>query len=161
MSVQPVVSTEMPLTGWGVEESLSLIASDAAVELDNLLLGKGSDVTSVQRLALLIKEELGSPHGSPITSAPATLVVMSQAIDDSKMATVQPKTVPELIAKAGEIGLMLMSISNDPHHPQNGDSIEQTKRLKFFCLALSRVASAHELSECRLEGLWRAFRGRE
>jgi hypothetical protein len=149
MPAQPIVSTDVPLLGWQPEASLSLIACQAAAELDNLMLGKGSELTAVQRLALLISEALQNPQGSTTASTsarPATLVVMHRAIDDSKLATGQRlKTVKELVDKAAEISLMLKTVSESSQDKVQ-EIAQDLDKLKAFCLALSRIASAHEMT---------------
>jgi hypothetical protein len=116
--------------------------------LDNLILGRDSQLTAVCSLSELISETLTNPQGVTATSAPANpaaLTVINRAIGDSNLLPKGLTTVKELVEEAARISQTLRDVSNDTERPVSTGSLDVDK-LRAFCLALSRVASAQEQS---------------
>ncbi len=124
-------------------EDLASLACNAAIELDNLILGRSPALDAVRKLSYRLTEEL--PNATDLASPkylvdPSTVVVLSRVIRESSWAA-QPSEVQELTRTAGEIAQRLLAVSDDPA-TESGDATG-LQRLRSFCLVLSkRVASA-------------------
>jgi hypothetical protein len=111
-----------------IDNSLSSLSCDAAIELDNLIRGKGCDLGIVKRLGevlLEISRELSK--GIIQGPSPMTAVALNLAISDSGFATAQID-VAGLAKEVGKVGRML------------ADDISSAEQLKSFCLCLSKRA---------------------
>ena len=133
---------------WGLEYDLASLASHAAVELDNLILGRAERLDAVSYLARVILGSFASASKSAMripTFDPATAVVMRHAIVDSEMAGPELTTINDLSKLAGRIRVNLERLGKDPESFRRQDQ-EQLKRMRSFCVALSRRASALDQS---------------
>lgn len=145
-SVQEGASEEAML--WELESDLPSLASQAAIELDNLILGRSSQVEAIRRLALRIGESVerdAEPASALSRLDPKTVVVIKRAIDDALRLNAPLTTVDELVHETGKIRERLERVSQNPQALQQ-HGIDSLKQMRAFCLALSRRASAHEQS---------------
>jgi len=114
------------------EEDLASLASQAAVALDNLVLGRGGDVAAVKRLALLVCGSLETDQAIDLTTA----VAVHHALIEMSGVT-SSKTVDDLRTNAMEFIERLSRIAKN-------ESLEpaEIKNLRDVCVALSRSATA-------------------
>ena|ERR1700733_12289982 len=120
-------------------EELPSLASLAAVELDDLLLGRPKRFDAVARLAKALSESVTSEGETRPTVQldPTRLLVINRAFDDSRISAADLTTVDELVQSTVELTRALEQFkqSTEP-------SVDHVQRLRSFCLALSRRASA-------------------
>lgn len=114
-----------------MDPTLSFLASQAAVELDNMLSQGTHDLEAVQLLGDRLGKSTEAISGSTDRRAlmdPATLSIISNAISASR--STQPRTLAEFASEAWKV-------ANDLH----GSSKEQDKRniekLRTFCVTLA------------------------
>lgn len=112
---------------------LASMASNAAIALDNLVLGRIPDVASIKQLADSLSDHLKSKGEMDLTTA----VALRHAIMKVNHAE-RSQTVPELLSNAGELVQRLSRVVAD------GESIapEEIKSLRSLCVALSRTSVA-------------------
>jgi hypothetical protein len=134
MQIQHMTHSGPPLDR---DLDLCLLASNAAVELDDLLLGRSSHMDSVHELAEILGR-IGEPDTaeSPLAMRvdPYAALVVSNALDESRWCT-PLATLADLAREAGTIAARL----HDSRTSQS-DSIE---RMRSFCIALSKSAAAY------------------
>ena len=145
-------SSNIPLDEWTrskAEEALPTLACHAAVELDNLVLNRGESLSAVRELAELIsKSGSASNYGTQTNGfplpylSPAIAVAFNAAISDSKIA-IALTTVDDLIKEADHLANNLKKLLDDPKKAREKD-VETTKKVRAFCLALSKRALANE-----------------
>jgi hypothetical protein len=119
-----------------LESDPSSLASQTAVELDNLLRGRTHCVRAVSRLAELIQEEFSeTARGAPTVGA------MKRAIVASSFSHSPLTRVEEVQNEAAQVVDLLNSIASDPegYRDQHSDSIT---RMRAFCVAFSIQRSA-------------------
>lgn len=114
------------------DEDLASLASQAAVALDNLVLGRGSDLAAVKRLADVVCGSLETQPAIDLTTA----VAVHHALVEMSGVT-SSKTVDELRKNAMEF---IERLSKTAEH----ESLEpaEIKNLRDVCVALSRSATA-------------------
>lgn len=130
--------TNPPLQG--LDPNLSFIASRAAIELDNLLLGTSKNLDAVHELARRLKNSAEEISGSTTMRNlmdPQSIRVFSQAYIETQGETVS--TIDELAKKAWNIAGDLDEAKADPQR-------QTLERLRAFCVALSRIVSAQRLA---------------
>ena len=120
-----------------LEMDLASLASQAAIELDDLLLGRRKDLTAVG--VLIDKIAACLPQGKPLDAT--TVVAVQRALIDTP-GSKQTTTVSELQSSAAEMtarlsGLITESDVNAPN------LVEQ---LRSFCVALSKHSTALQRS---------------
>jgi K+-sensing histidine kinase KdpD len=120
---------------------LSLLACEAAIDLDNLLLKKYEDLSMVKNLAqqLQYTVEVASANGTgrALMDA-ATFSVLTQAVLGAPgISTVSQ--MEDIFKRAAEMADLMSSadLATDP---------EKQKTAKKFCLALSKAASDYSRS---------------
>ena len=121
-----------------LDSDLPFLASQAAIELDNLLLGKNVDLKAVKRLAQQLEDSTAQGVGTENRISlmdPATVSVFSNAISTSGMQEV--KTLGELAGKAWQIARELQGSQEDSEK-------QRLQQLGTFCTHLARSAIAHE-----------------
>ncbi len=122
------------------DPDLSFLASQAALELDNHLLGKKVEFKSVKWLAARLEcstEEIGGTEARKPLMDTATVVVFSNAIAASGMHV---SSLADLAKQAWEIANTLRDSSL-----VSRDS-KEIKRMRAFCNHLARSVIAHERS---------------
>ena len=128
----------------GASLDLASLACDAAIELDNLILGRSEALDAVHRLATTISEVLSSTAQTSAQIAwldPTTVVVMKRAIDDSIAPKTPVTTVPELVQEANKIKKRLIGLEGNTSSLKLQD-MKDIEQMRAFCLALSKRASA-------------------
>lgn len=131
--------------GPSLESDLSFVASQAAIELDNHLLGRGGQFVAVGQLADYLRASTETGAGVARTMSlldPQAVEVVSRAIDASGEQTI--KTLEDLQSHAGRLATELGNMKGDG----DGSKIE---RLRDFCVSLSQVATAHQQAMLDLE----------
>jgi len=127
------------------DPGLPFLASQAAIELDNLLLGKDVDPKAVKQLAQQLEESTAPAVGAEGRTSlmdPATVSVFSSAISASGRPRVQ--TLAELASQAWQIARELQ----DSRENSEKQRLEQ---LGTFCTHLARSAIAHERALCDMQ----------
>ncbi len=129
------------------ESDLASLASEAAIELDKLLLREGSNVTAVEQLASLLSRssESGGTNGEmPLLLAePSAAVVIHRAIADAR--GVSSMTIADLVERAQEVARELDEVRREPESFRESRH-DELRRMRSFCLALSRTASGYRES---------------
>lgn len=130
-----------------LEKDLPSIACFAAIELDNIFLGSDDKVKSIERLVGVLSGPFVGQTSDPqaFMVEPATSVAMSQAIDASHLFEKPMKTIDDLIKESNNIIDKLKKIAVHADNEINGNK-ENVKKLRQFCINLSRGASSYEQS---------------
>jgi hypothetical protein len=125
---------------WEMECDLASIASQAAIELDNLMLGRMTDLFAAERLADILANSINvDMAGSPESQLnPTTAVAVNLAIADANKQN-QFTQLADLLNEVGK----LTDVLSQPNTIKNAESNE-LKKLRNFCLALSKRAFALE-----------------
>jgi len=126
---------------WELEGDFPSLSSIAAIELDNLILKKSTNLEGVKRLAAKISNSL-----SMTSNDPTAIVVMDMAMTDSQLSS-PLETVDQLVEKAEEIIGRLKQIMAKPQKT----NITELKTMRNFCITLSKHASACEPSPYDME----------
>lgn len=132
-----MTSTTRPHTGSALralDPDLPMLASQAAIELDNIRLGIPDETSAADRLSGLLENSMETGPNAAERRAridSITVTLIERALNDSYQT--EPKTLDELLEKACEI-------ASDLKSPQN-TGIEQ---VRAFCVALSRCASYYQ-----------------
>jgi len=126
-----------------MESDLASLASRAAVELDRVALGREASMIPVLELAKVIAREASAPDQAshpPLFLNPGTAIVMNRAISDAQLGP-QHSKIADLVLQAAAISKTLHEIGSDPLRCRTQNP-EQVTRMRSFCVALSRRASA-------------------
>jgi hypothetical protein len=124
-------------------QDLPSVACQAAIELDNLILGRTNNLPSVAELSVRLSEEVPpvcdlNSHLSLVD--PSTVVALHGTIQESRLAAPSDNIV-DLTRQAGEIVRRLKAVSDDPAAARTS-GLEELQKLKEFCLILSRRSAA-------------------
>ncbi len=123
---------------WEMECDLASIASQAAIELDNLVIGDKTELSASGRLAQFLSHSINveTPNSPESQLNPTTAVAVNLAIADAHGQT----QFTELWDLLKEVGRLTDVLS------QAGEIKEQDElvMLRDFCLALSKRAFALE-----------------
>ena len=125
-----------------IDPDLPFLASEAAIELVNLLLGRKSDLKSVSILAEKLRNsvEIDKTNGEIHSLMdPTTVIILAEAINKSQAQPTITK-VEELIKKACSIA---DDLSNNTDPKDNRNRLEWARD---FCVALSRLTAAYHKS---------------
>lgn len=125
-----------------IDPDLPFLASKAAIELDNLILGRTSDLKSVNILAEKLRHsfEIDETNGERRSLLdPTTLTILGEAINKSET---QPTVTKEkdLINKAWSIADELLQEKNLK------DDSGRLEWARAFCVALSSLTAAYHRS---------------
>jgi hypothetical protein len=120
-----------------LEMDLASLASQAAIELDDLLLGRREELAAVGVLIDKIRD--GLPHGQPLDTT--TVMAMQRAFIDTP-GSKETNTVSELQTNAAELMARLSGIVAGAKN-QQATALEQ---LRSFCVALSKHSTALQRS---------------
>ena len=125
-----------------LRNDLPSLASHAAVELDDVILGRVKSLAAVEQLASVMSEFLTSADKADQLTAsvdPRTMVIVSRAINDSGLAGSSPLTkVKDLQQEADVISKKLRSLTEpDALKKLDHDALE---KMRAFCLKLSKFA---------------------
>lgn len=120
-----------------LDEDLSFLATQAALELDMLIEDKDCDLKAILLLSKVMNDNLepfqSESQSSLLDSATATIVHWARS--DAGFSRV--KTVDQLIEKSLELARELAS-QVDPNQ-RNGE----LEKMKKFCIAFARCSSAY------------------
>lgn len=122
------------------EFDLSNLASRAAIEIDNLILGQSKEQDSIKTLAKRLKESIHEPcRGSECKSLvnPTAVTIMGRAIN--KGSTTKISSVDEIIKQAQQITEAL-------NKSTSSSDKQQLEAIRTFCVALSISAASHRVS---------------
>lgn len=124
-----------------VDADLPFLASEAAIDLDNLRSGVSGELGAVRRLAERLKNSMPSSANQENARAldPATLVVLGEAVTVLWPTDHSQRKVDELLAKAAEIADFL---SGELLTEDSG----KLDSARSFCVALSRAALTYRKS---------------
>jgi hypothetical protein len=122
---------------------LPSVACQAAIELDNLILGRTTDLPSVTELSNRLTEEVPDVPdlNSPLSLVdPSTVVALHGTLQEAPIIA-PSDDIGDLTRRAGEIVRRLRAVSADPQAARAKDP-EGLRKLKEFCLILSRRSAA-------------------
>jgi hypothetical protein len=125
-----------------LDPDLLFLASEAAVDLANLISGDSDEVDAIKQLANTLKNSIKKgPSGTPSRSLmdPAALIILGGAAAEASSADLSSQKVDDLLATAANIADFLSS-DNLRQAP------EKLKEAMNFCVALSRAAIAYRKS---------------
>src|SRR5665213_3394133 len=123
-----------------LDSDLPYLASCAAIELDNVLLGNQTSLVAVKSLAERLRNATAPVEGGEAPKSlmdTPTLQVFTRAVNDSGQMGVT--TLGDLTLVASRIAGTLAGATPD----SNADRIRQ---MREFCVALSRAAAAFRQS---------------
>ena len=119
---------------------IPMLASQAAIELDNLRLGRHPQLGAVARLGKLLTNSVEKDHAAGTTRAlmdPATMAVIGQALGNID-GTRAVKTLDQLLEQAWDLALNLKGVGAGEKPADM--SIDM---LRDFCVALSDCALSY------------------
>lgn len=121
-----------------LDPGLPFLASQAAIELDNVLLRKNVELKAVSQLAQRLErstEQVAGTEDRKSLMDPATVSIFNSAIVASGMQKVQ--TLAELASEAWQIARELQGSTRESNR-------QRVEKLRTFCTHLARSAVAHE-----------------
>lgn len=124
-----------------LDPDLPLLASEAAIDIENILSNRSQDYTAIRNLANRLRNSISidtsdNPPHSLMDSA--TLTVLGQAVAEAmRSGTLQ--RVDDLLSEAAKIAKSLSSETPI----ENPDELKQARD---FCVALSRAVMAYHKS---------------
>lgn len=123
-----------------LDPDLSLLASEAAIDIDNLLSNRSKDFKAMRDLASRLKNSIEISEGGPMHSLmdPPTLTVLGEAVAQAAGKPYIEK-IEDLLADAFKISDELSS--KDPTKDP-----EALKRARNFCMGLSMAVVAYRKS---------------
>lgn len=124
---------------WELEDDLPSLANQAAIELDNLLLGRDTGFEAVQRLASRLAADVANGDDSASTAVhydPITLSVVNRAIDEWNPAT-RPEKISDVVKYVEQLTKRLEGAAKSPQSA----SREELEELRDHCVVLSESAS--------------------
>ncbi len=122
------------------DPNLALLASQAAVEVDEVIRGVQCDMAATHRLAGILASSLGNELANGGRSSlvdPTTVSVLTRAFAESGNESV--RTVQELVTEALRI---VQSLSNSEEQSEAVSPAD----IRRFCSALALSAAAHAAS---------------
>jgi len=127
------------------DPNLPFLTARAAVEIDNILLGRPSGLSAVQSLSELLKnstEEIGGEIGRRTLMDPPTVSVVSDAISAFRSDHVQ---------SLGEFATEARKVANLLHDAKPEQTRENLERARLFCATLSQMVTSYQQSVYDLE----------
>ena len=121
-----------------LDPNLPLLASQAAIELDNLIRGQNTDFPATKRLASVLNESIdGAQEGTERKFfVPSTATLIIGAFRQSAWA-VPVHTVTDLVVETAKVTATLKNLS--PHADRK--SLEQ---VRAFCAALAESVASYQ-----------------
>ncbi len=125
-----------------LDPDLPFLASEAAVDLANLISGESDQIESIQKLASKLSNSIktdssGAPSRAQMN--PDTLTILGGAAVASSSGQCSSQKVDDLIARALEISEIL----SNPNVRKNREKLYEAMS---FCVALSQAAIAYRQS---------------
>ncbi len=136
-----------------LDPELPFLASQAAIELDSILNGTGSESSAVHNLAKKLKDSLESASATTnyhaLLADTATISVLGQAININLAAKQQQpiSTVDELSKLTADIADQLSKVNK----ASSTTGSAELEWARAFCLALSRCSAAYRRSEFEIK----------
>lgn len=127
-----------------LENDLPSLANRAAIELDNLTIGRSVSLDAIQSLAIRISQSVTdvADPGSPSSLLNVrTAVLLNRAFGEATPG-VTGQTLDELLKNARELTSALTTINLTTA----AERLDEVRRLRNFCVALSRQALAREIT---------------
>jgi hypothetical protein len=127
------------------DPDLPFLAAQAAVEIDNLLLGRDSTLDAVHALGELLKkstEEIAGETGRKTLMDPPTVSVVSDALSATRSDHV--RTLGEFAAEAWKV-------ANELHEAKPNQTREKLERARLFCVTLSQMVTSYQQSVYDIE----------
>jgi hypothetical protein len=123
--------------------SWSALASRAALELDNLLLGRDGKLVAIPWLATELASAVADQKGASDNQVRYNLVKVSVINRAFGVVGVVPRPtrVDEVVSQAVKLVESLKAVAKDPNGFRE-QKAEEVKRLRSFCLALARSTLA-------------------
>ena len=121
-----------------LEDDLVSLSSVAAWELDDLSLDRSKGLPGVERLVSFIAASVPENDQDTSNLNPATAVVLNDAL--SQYSRRSTDDLRQLLREATGVLEKLQRIAKAPDDFK--DDLEEIKRLRSFCLALSKSAMA-------------------
>lgn len=122
-----------------IENNLSALACHAAIELDSLVRQQPIGVSAIQKLRARISDSVlpqSSTSNSPLLLDTTTGVAVNHALKGANL--MQCLTVADLAKETEKIAKVLELIVDKSQSCKS----EDLKRMRAFCLSLSRAASS-------------------
>ena len=122
-----------------VDPELPFLASQAAIEIDNLILGRNPKLNYVYILGTKLRNsfDIDTSNDPPnLLIDPPTLTIVGEAINESHNHT-RVNKVDELVEKAKALA------SDLTEETQKKDNFEKLEWVRAFCVALSRLSAAY------------------
>ncbi len=124
-----------------LDPDLPFLASEAAIDIDNLLSNRSKELTAIRRLASRLNNsiKLDTAGGPPRSLMdPAMLTVLGEAMGEA-LKNQSLQTVEDLLDEATKIAKVLSSedLSQSP---------VESKQARDFCVALSRAVMVYHKS---------------
>ncbi len=127
---------------YALDPNLPFLASEAAVDIDNLISDRPPrDLTAMRRLAerlnnSVVKDSVGGPLRSLMD--PVTLTVLGEAMVDT-VRSQSLQTIEDLLEEADKIAVTLSK-----ENPK--ENSQEIKQARDFCVSLSRAVMAYHKS---------------
>jgi len=124
-----------------IDPDLPMLAAQAAIELDDFALGRGSSVKALSRLTSRLKNSFQPQGGTGSRRSlmdVSTMILVGRALDSSKVA---PPTT-EMDAKMDEV----QQIANQLEMVGHETAPETLVTLRGFCTALAKNAASYRRS---------------
>lgn len=125
-----------------LDADLPFLSSRAAIELDNVVLGRPTELSSVKALVRRLSNSFEPIHETATPRSlmdPATLTVVSRAISGSQW-TSKLTTVDQLVTEAWNLTSSMKKSSEDRTSTPEKQVLE---RMRDFCVALSKCAASY------------------
>ena len=124
-----------------LESALPAVASRAAVQLDNLRLGRSQTLEAVARLADILHAMRASREESKYID-PSQAIVVNRAIRDASILPEFLSTLDQIVEEAGKLRDRLTRITQSPEVLESDTT--ELEALINFCVALSKQAASLE-----------------
>ncbi len=127
------------------DPDLPMLAAQAAIELDSLRRGRRIGLSTVNEIGnrLRVSLEGSIANGKRAVLDSSTFAIVGPALDTTEWAG-PVKTTNELITGAGDIADAMTKLAEDAQ-------AEQVEKIRNFCVALSKYATAYRQSLQDLE----------
>jgi len=122
------------------DTSLSTLACQAAIELDNYINNQSTEGHALAKLAARISGSIIQSDAAEPPMNPSAVVVMKCAIQDSNWSNERMTNLQDLIGQARKITDRLSFLAAHRNDAATGD----VSKLRLFCLTLSKLSLAAE-----------------
>lgn len=142
MSIADAPSSSSRASLRPLDADLPMLASQAAIELDGLILGHQQPLAAAAQLASRLQQSIPDDRSPlPKSLASPAFSLLSEAMVRGGVTDQPPTSVDELIREASRIARQLRG----PEDPGDSDK-SRLRQLRDFCIALSRCSAAYQRS---------------